>query len=260
MKKIIITALLAATCAISASASAEVINLDGSFGSKLSTGTYNNVFKSGLTGQYDVNSFKFSFTFTDFGDTVWNAGEAYDFKQGNLSDSSYSWLRLRWENSRENTQHVDMTSLQETASLMFGNTELKSDGTEKKTWTKDYSVDEVAKNGKVCVWGVCSPNYTTTTTTTTYHKTDYTGPFTISGIVSDKNIIDQLFNNGDLSLSLKIFGNLKLTDSKVSLDYTKVEEPAEQPGEVPEPSSVLLAGAGLAAIGFLRRRRNAAQA
>ena len=257
MKKIITTALLVATCAISASASAEVINLDGSFGSKMSTGTYNNVFKSGLTGEYDVNSFSFSFTFTDFGDTVWNAGEAYGFKQGELSDYKYSLSKRRWENSRKNTQHIDMTSLQETASLMFGNTALKSGGTEKNTWTKDHSVDDVTQ---LCWWGICAPKFTTTTTTTTYHKTDYTGPFTISGIVSDKNIIDQLFNNGDLSLSLKIFGNLKLTDSKVSLDYTKVEEPAEEPGEVPEPSSVLLAGAGLAAIGFLRRRRNAAQA
>lgn len=257
MKKII-AALLAATCAISASASAEVINLDGSFGSKLSTSTYNTVFKSGLTGEYDVNSFSFSFTFTDFGDTAWKAGKAYGFKEGKLSDYSYSILR--WDRSRENTQHVDVTSLQETAALMFGNTELKSGGTQKETWTKDHSVDDEVKNGFKCHGILCGWKYTTTTTTTTYHKTDYTGPFTISGIIDDKNIIDQLFNNGDLSLSLKIFGNLKLTDSKVSLDYTKVEEPAEQPGEVPEPSSVLLAGAGLAAIGFLRRRRSAAQA
>lgn len=259
MKKIIIAALLAATCVISAAASAEVINLDGSFGSKLSTGTYNNVFKSGLTGQYDVNSFSFSFTFTDFGGTAWNVGKAYDFKEGKLSDYSYSFLR--WDRSRENTQHVNMTSQQETAALMFGNTELKSGGTQKQTWDKNHSVDDEVENGFKCVGIIyCGWKYTTTTTTTTYHKTDYTGPFTISGIIDDKNIIDQLFNNGDLSLSLNIFGNLKLTDSKVSLDYTKVDEPAEQPGEVPEPSSVLLAGAGLAAIGFLRRRRGAAQA
>lgn len=256
MKKTIIAALLAATCAIatSASASAETIRLDGSFGNNLSTNTYNTVFKSNLTEKFDVNSLSFSFTFQDFGPTAWTEGKAYNVKNGKLNDYTHSFLR--WDRDVTNTQHIDKTSQQETAALMFGNTELKSGGTAKKTGTEDKSVDVETSQGWMCRYFIfCGTKYTTTTTATTYHKTDYTGPFTISGVIDDKNIIDQLIGTGELSLALKVFGNLKLTGGGIDLDYTtKVDAPAE----VPEPSSLLLAGVGLAAVGFARRRRSSA--
>lgn len=256
MKKTIIAALLAATCAIATSASAETIRLDGSFGSNLSTKTYDAVFKSNLTEKFDVNSLSFSFTFKDFGTTDWTYGNAYNATNGKLSDYSYNLFDLRWDRGVTNTQHVDKASQQETATLMFGNTELKSGGTTKKTGTEDGFVDNTTSQGVMCRYFiVCGTEYTTTTTKTTYHKTDYTGPFTISGVIDDKNIIDQLIGTGELALSLNIFGNLKLTGGGIDLDYTtKVDAPAE----VPEPSSLLLAGLGLAAVGFARRRRSSA--
>lgn len=254
MQKALVTALLAAAFAVSTSASAETISLTGSFGNKLATNTYDTVFKSNLTGQYDVNSLSYSFTFTDFGDTAWSHGNAYNIKNG--KPSNYSLAFPWFVRDVTNTQHVNKTSQQETAALMFGNTVLDSGGTEKKTSTDKVNVNTQTTDGIVCSWFYCSLGFTDVTTTTTYHKTDYTGPFTISGIIDDKNIIDQLIGTGELSLSLKVFGNLLLTGGGIVMDYTTVEAPAE----VPEPSSLLLAGAGLAAVGFARRRRTAAKA
>lgn len=252
MKNAIIAALLATTCAISTSASAETISLSGSFGDKLTTNTYDTVFKSNLSDQFSVNSLSYSFTFTDFGDTVWTDGKAYNIKNG--KPTNYSLAFPWFVRDVTNTQDVNKTSKQETAALMFGNTELDSGGTEKKNSTKDIDASTQTSDGLVCKWFYCSLGFTDVTTTTTYHKTDYTGPFTISGIIDDKNIIDQLIGTGEFALSLKVFGNLMLTGGGIDLDYTTVEAPSE----VPEPSSLLLAGAGLAAVGFARRRRSTA--
>ena len=70
MKKTFVAALLAATCALSTSAIAAPIAMDGSFGTgNMTSGAYNAVFsgKSFLPEQYTVNSLSFSFTFLDDG-------------------------------------------------------------------------------------------------------------------------------------------------------------------------------------------------
>jgi len=265
MNKSIITALLAATFAFSTTATAAPVALDGSFSTNLSNKTYDAVFsgKSFLPENYTVNGLTFSFSFLDNGGTFTSKNPV----QTHYSASNYTYRNggffsdTNYRRDISITNKVETTSEQETAQLSFGDIVLGSGATtavvDSKSSTANSSKLDKRNN---CGWFYCDNYYSDTATKTKTIITDYTGGFTISGVVTDQSIIDQLLNTGDLALSLKIFGNLLLTSSEVKLDYTKVETPVEEPGEVPEPSSVLLAGAGLAAIGFLRRRRNAAQA
>lgn len=265
MKKIVIAALLAATCALSTTASATVVEMKGSFASNLSNETYNATFsaKSLLPDNYTVNSLSFSFSFLDNGGTLKNLGTkqtAYDAGAYTLhSDTYLTDIYLRNVKATNTTTYA---SEQETASLSFGDLVLGKGATNYREKTVDKGFkDTRVIDSEHCEWLVFCTYYKSDVKTKSVELTkDYTGAFTISGVTTDQSIIDQLLGNGELALNLNIFGKLKLTDSKVLLDYTKVETPVEEPGEVPEPSSVLLAGAGLAAIGFLRRRRTAAQA
>jgi hypothetical protein len=259
MKQTIITALLAVTCALSTPASAETITLDGSFGTSLSSKTYDTVFKSNLEGKYELNSLTFSFAFLDNGGT---------FKTSDPKQTSYNAGNYKWSNSLgaylrtvDVGQTITKTSKQETAQLSFGDLVLGSGATEYNEKSENGGTKNVrVVDGKDCFLFWCDYYKSDVKTKTTIVTQDYTGGFSITGTINDRDLINQLFNNGDLSLSLKVVGDLLLTGSNLVLDYTKVEDPVEEPGEVPEPSSVLLAGAGLAAIGFLRRRRSAAQA
>ena len=118
MKQTIIAALLAVACALSTSASAETINLDGSFGTSLSSKTYDTVFKSNLEGKYELNSLTFSFAFLDNGGT---------FKTSDPKQTSYNAGNYKWSNSLgaylrtvDVGQTITKTSKQETAQLSFG--------------------------------------------------------------------------------------------------------------------------------------------
>jgi len=264
MKKIVIAALLAATCALSTTASAAVVAMDGSFASNLNNKTYDAVFsaKSLLPESYTVNSLSFSFSFLDNGGTLKNMGtKQTEYSAGAYKLHSSNWFTDIYLRSVKTTNTTTFASEQETASLSFGDLVLGNGATE----YKEKTADKGSKTTRVidderCVVFWCEYKKSDVTTKSVELTKDYTGAFTISGVTTDQSIIDQLLGNGELALSLNIFGKLKLTGSEVLLDYTKVETPVEEPGEVPEPSSVLLAGAGLAAIGFLRRRRSAAQA
>ncbi|WP_313166234.1 PEP-CTERM sorting domain-containing protein [Massilia oculi] len=264
MKKIVIAALLAATCALSTTASAAVVAMDGSFASNLNNKTYDAVFsaKSLLPDNYTVNSLSFSFSFLDNGGTLKNLGTkqtAYDASAYKLHSSS--WFTDIYLRNVKATNTTTFASEQETASLSFGDLVLGQGATNYVESSKDKgSKTTRVVDSERCVVFWCEYKKSDVTTKSVELTKDYSGAFTISGVTTDQSIIDQLLGNGELALSLNIFGKLKLTGSEVLLDYTKVEAPTEEPGEVPEPSSVLLAGAGLAAIGFLRRRRSAAQA
>lgn len=264
MKKIVIAALLATTCALSTTASAEVIAMDGSFGTKLSNKTYDAVFsgKSLLPDSYAVNGLSFSFSFLDAGGTFKDAAPVQtSYQATNYGFHSTGRRSITYARYVDIGQTITRSSEQETAQLSFGDIVLGSGATTLKEKTSSGGSDfQRVNDAAYCAFGYCKYYDSKITTKTSIVTQDYTGGFTISGITTDKSIIDQLLSEGGLTLSLDIFGKLKLTDAQVLLDYTKVEEPTEEPGEVPEPSSVLLAGAGLAAIGFLRRRRSAAQA
>jgi hypothetical protein len=262
MNKLVIAALLATT--MSTGALAAPIALDGSFATNLSNKTYDAVFsgKSFLPENYVVNGLSFSFSFLDAGGNFKDAAPVQTgFKSTDYGYHSQDWRSVTYARYVNIEQTITRSSEQETAQLSIGDIVLGSGATTLTEKTSAGGSDfKRVHDAAYCAFIFCKYYDSKITTKTSILTKDYTGGFTISGIITNQSIIDQLLGNGELTLSLDIFGKLKLTDAQVLLDYTKVEAPAEQPGEVPEPSSVLLAGLGLAAIGFLRRRRAAAQA
>lgn len=261
MKKIFGTALLAVACAISTSASAAILDMDSTFGpGKLSSGSYNPVYGglSNLTGNYEVNSLSFSFTFLDDGTDTWSKSTKTTTTVGNYQP--HPWTDWMYRNVGV-TNTTTKTSEQESAMLMFGDLVLGSGATKLLTTqetTGSYSY--LHYDGKECKKQKhkekCTYYKSVVTNTDVLIKNDYKGGFELTGTITEKSLIQQILEHGALSLNLAIGGDLMLTGSKVSLDYTQIETPAE----VPEPASLLLGAAGLAAIGFLRRRRSAAQA
>jgi len=259
MKKTIITALLAATCAISTSAFAETLEMTGSFGRNLANNSYNATFSFDQpSDNYKVNGLTFSFSFLDAGGkfTVTDTKRT-GYTAGGYEHDSYGWWSQTLLRQVGITQDVYRTSAQETAQLSFGDLVLGSGGTNLVSGvreTADPTSIRTHDSDKCNIVLYCTYKDTNTTTTTTFVTDDYTGGFTIKGTTTDEALIAQLMSTGELLLNLDIVGKLKMTGSKLDVDYSILEVPAE----VPEPSSLLLAGAGLAAVGFARRRRSSA--
>jgi len=261
MKKLITTALLTALCTISTAALATPVAMTGSFASgSLSDNTYSAVFsgKSFLPTDYTVNSLSFSFTFLDDTSDNWTTSAPVS-NGSNLTGYGYH-TSSSYARYLTSFQTVQRTSAQESAALSIGGTLL---GTGSTAWTESSTTSTSALTAKYdkteCEWwgwGACYDYYTKSKTETTTVSRDYTGAFTISGIISDKSIIDELLRSDQLTLNLKVAGDLVLTNSQLLLDYTKVIPAAE----VPEPSSILLALAGLVGIGAVRRRSKQAKA
>lgn len=261
MKKIFATALLTTLCALSASASATTIALDGSFGAdKLANNTYSTVFsgKSSLPVDYTVNGLSFSFTFIDAGGNFKDAAPVQtSYHATGYGFHSYDWRSLTFARYVDITQNIVRSSEQETAQLSIGNVVLGSGSTTLETSTINGGSTFNRVHDQAYCFGIyCKYFDSKITTRTDILVKDYTGGFTISGNITDQSIIDQLLASGELAFNLNIGGKLQLTDSSVVLDYTKVEAPAE----VPEPSGVLLVAAGLAALGLARRRSKAVSA
>ena len=264
MKKIVIAALLVASTAISTSASAAAISLDSQLtGKQLSGSTwfpksYTPVFSglSGLPTDYTVNSLSFSFKFSDSGDLgLWSGWDRRD-----VTKSDYVYDSKKRSFSRDVTA-IDTTYYTtgvETATLMFNNLLLGSGSTAGMWFDQVTEVKNGKRNDIFHCDGKRCAGASSNVTTTYQDSFKNSGEFEITGIISNKSIIDMLLNDGKLALTLKIGGDLVLTGANLLLDYTQVDTPVEEPAEVPEPSSLLLAGAGLAAVGFARRRRSSA--
>ena len=263
MKKMIIAAALVAS-ALSTTAMATPITMDGAFSTSLDNKSYDAVFsgKSFLPENYLVNGLSFSFSFLDAGGV---------FKDSKPVQTSYQATGYDYHSMGNNSitlaryvdigQTITRSSERETAQLSIGDLVL---GTGATTLSEKNSVVgssfQRVNDATYCTHYGCMHWDSKITTRTNLLTKDYTGGFTISGYTTNQSIIDQLLDNGELTMRLDIFGKLKLADANVSLDYTEVEAPAEEPADVPEPSSILLAGAGLAALGFVRRRRAVAHA
>jgi hypothetical protein len=258
MKKLITTALLTTLCTISAAALATPIAMTGAFASSdLANNNYSAVFsgKSFLPTDYTVNSLAYSFSFRDDGADVFTTSAPVS-----TGSSMTGWRpHTAVSFARYLTKYatVERTSQQESAALSIGDVVLGTGSTALTESSKTTSSPLHAKyEGKGCFYHHCYAFYTKSWTDTTTITRDYTGAFTISGIISNQSIIDELLRSDQLTLNLKVAGDLILTNSQLLLDYTEVVAAAE----VPEPSSILLALAGLAGLGAVRRRSKRATA
>lgn len=256
MKKIAATALLTALCALSTAASATQLALNGSMGTtSMSTSTYNATFsgKSLLPQDYTINSLTFSFSFMDDGSDTWTTSSpsVTSVSTGNYySDGFLTQTRDRTVN-----QTVNTTSEQESATLSLAGIQVGSGATTlKETISAPVLSSTTTTLDKTSCFILCTYYYTDTNTYTTTDTKDWTGPFTISGTVTNQQILDKLLADDMLAVSLNVKGDLKLTAANILLDYTKVES-----NKVPEPSSLMLAAGGLFGLGYARRRAARAQ-
>lgn len=260
MKQSLIAVLLAATCAFSTTASAAWTPMTGTSGADLSSGSYNATYsgKSYLPENYTVNGLTFSFSFLDAGGTFTDSAPVRNsYSATKYAYHSHDARSLTWARYVDIKQTITRSSQQETAQLSIGDIVLGSGAT---TFSEE-KLDGGSTFNRIhdqawCIAIWCKYLDSKITTKTKIIKQDYTGGFTISGNITNQSIIDQLLATGDLTFNLNIGGNLQLSNAQVLIDYSEVKAPAE----VPEPSGVLLVAAGLAGLGLVRRRRNAASA
>jgi len=281
-KNTLATVLAAALSCLSAQALATPITLDGSIanGTRLANGSYAGQFDGSglLPAYYQINSASFSFTFSDDTDYI-SSGPA---QITSASYTPYAYNRIEYyrqrsytyyERTGSRTQLIKRTGEQESASLSLGGMTVASGATGANLSSSSYftpdtqiydSSTNTGEEGYYSCGNRCSgygPLHWTYyvskgAVTTNYETTDWTGGFTLNGTLSDKSILDQFLATSLLQYSLAIGGDLNLVSSQLSLDITELAPPAS--GEVPEPSTLLLAFAALGALGYSRRRSSAA--
>lgn len=253
MKKLFTATAVLAFSILSSAALATPLTMSGGIANGiLAQGSYTGTFKSsGLPADYAVNSLSFTFNFIDDTDTFSTSAPTVTSQSSTGYAKYFSFGVNAYLNTNTVHQTVEKNGQQESASLSFGNYLAGSGATSLSTSTSMpvSSSSDTIRDG--CDGFLCSNwYYTKTEYLTTTVTNDWQGAFSVAGTITDQALIGQILKNGQLAYSLAVSGDLKLLSSSVQLDYT-----ARAPGgEVPEPSSLLLAGAGLAALGYGRRR------
>lgn len=257
IKKFVGSALFAACAALSTVASATPVTLTGSIANNtlLSNGTVSGVFDgtSVLPTDYTINSLTFSFTFLDDTDPLTSSTTVTG--KTSTGYDAYSWLT--YVRDVTTTQTVTQTGQQESVSLALAGVTVGSGATTAtQTSSTTTSSGQLSLDSVYCFLA-CLTKYSDNITVTTTNTTDWTGSFTISGTVTDASILSQLLSNDQLLYSLTTSGDVYLTSAQLNLDITPTTQASSA---VPEPSTILLALAGLGGIGLGRRYGKRARA
>jgi len=252
--------IAAATAAIllSSAAMATPITLNGSIADKtvLKDSTYTGSFSgtSVLPTDYKINSLSFSFTFLDNSDVMIKSKPTADATV--YSDREYNFWTGAYEKTATTNSNVTVTGKKESVALTLGGVDYGTKETAASTSTvKSDPVegDRYLAYRECGMFGwICTSTYATAFTTTTTTTNDWTGAISFSGLITNQSIISQILQNDLLNFSFKVGGDLMLTSSQLVMDIT--ETPKAPVAEVPEPSTIFLALAGLAGLAFSRRK------
>lgn len=280
-RKALVSALSLALLSLSQVATAGIVTLNSSIANAthLSAGSVNGIFDgtSLLPENYQINSASFSFSFADDSDSFTQGNPYYlgtTYGAYNYSGGGYNGNYYNYYNRNVTTQQsVQKTGQAESVNVSLAGiasgagetslTQSSSSSTVYQGQTYDgasgyngysYSCGNHCGGWSPGNWNYYySNNYTQTTTNTQ----DWTGGFTIAGIITDQWILDQLNDFNTLEFSFLVGGDLYLTGGQLSLDVTEIAPP---PGNsVPEPSTTLLMLAALGGLAFSKRRRNSLQ-
>lgn len=265
-KKFSVSAGFVAMLSLTQASMAAPVTLYGSISdnSYLSAGSHDLIFdgRQSLSSQFQINSASFSFSFADDSDSYQSTG----FQTTGVSYTD--WVRYNQSSYlfyRNSTTHVtDLnTGESEGADVIIDGSIVGSGATlmteSSIFWERNTYLGATMTNGLYCP----VPNYCVSAyyTTTDYRERktifrDWSGGFSVSGVISDPSLLTQLLDTGLLNFNLNVTGDLLLTSSRLFLDVTEITQTTGN--DIPEPQSLLLTLAALGGLARFSLRRNSA--